>query len=160
MVGAGCGRGHADVTRKTAYEKRVQAVAERFGAMASHELLPAARMLVHDRPKAALKMSRGALVFMQEADALAAITPPKEVAQDHRALVAWLRALSRNESGLARLVKASATGELKPGEAASLLSGVKRALSRGDAALRDFKRKGYDLFGFTGGVEHVVTTTP
>ena len=159
MVGTGCG-GSASASRRAAYERRLQAIEERFGAKASRALLPVTRALIRDRPKAARQIKQAAVVLMQEADALAAIAPPIEVAQDHRALIVYARAVSEEESGLARLANASATGELKPGETASVVSRAKGARSQYDAALRDFKRKGYDILDFLIGVEHTATTSP
>jgi hypothetical protein len=152
--------GSASASRRAAYVARVQAIEERFGAKASRELLPVTRALIRDRPKAAWQIRRAAVVLIQEADALASVTPPIQVAQDHRAVIVYLRALSQEESGIARLVNVSATGESKPGEAASVLSRVKGAKSRYDAALRDFRQKGYELVDFPIGAEHVATTSP
>ncbi len=157
LVGAGCGA-HASAAEKSAYVKRMQAIAERYSASESSALLPVAHTLGRDNAKAAQQITRGALVFAQEADAVTAVTPPKEVAQDHRALVAWLRGLARYESTLARLAKSSnGGGALKERAIASLLAKNMDTLNRGEAALRDFKRKGYDLSAFTGGLEETAT---
>jgi cytochrome c2 len=159
LVGAGCGgsNAHPSAAAKSAYVKRMQAIAERYGASASSALLPVAHSLGRDNGKAVQQMNRGALVYAREADALAAITPPKEVAQDHRALVAWLRGLARYESGVARLVKSSAGGAFNERAFVSLFAENKDALNAGEAARRDFKRKGYDLDSFTGGLGEIDT---
>jgi mono/diheme cytochrome c family protein len=103
-------------------------------------------------------MTRGALVYAREADALAAITPPKAVAQDHLALVSWLRGLARYESGVARLLTSSASRAVKEREVVPLIAENKDALNRAEAALRDFKRKGYPLFDLSGGLEIATET--
>jgi hypothetical protein len=159
LVGAGCGAGkaHTSAAAKSAYVKRMQAIAERYSASESSALLPVVHTLGRDNAKAAQQITRGALVFVQEADAVTAVTPPKEVAQDHRALVDWLRGLARYESTLARFAKSSNSGSLKERAFVSLLAKNTDTLNRGEAVLRDFKRKGYDLSAFTGGLEETAT---
>jgi mono/diheme cytochrome c family protein len=155
LVGAGCGgaSAHPSAAAKKAYVKRVQSIGDRYGASASSILRPVVRTLGRDNAKAAQQMTRGALVYAREADALAAITPPGEVSADHHALVSWLRGQARFESGVVRLFKSSAGGASKEHAFTSLLAENKAALNRRNAALRDFKRKGYDLVGFTGVLE-------
>ncbi len=122
-------------------------MADRYGASASSILRPAVRA---DSGKAVQQMTQGALVYAREADAMAAITPPRDVAEGHRELVSWLRGQARLESRLARLVKSSASGASKERAFVSLLAENKAASNRRNAALRDLKRKGYELVGFIG----------
>jgi mono/diheme cytochrome c family protein len=159
-LGAGCGgsKPHTSAAAKNAYVKRVQSIGDRYGASASSILRPVVRTLGRDNRKAAQQMIRGALVYAREADALAAITPPKEVAQDHRDLVSWLRGLARYESGVAKLLRSSASGVVKERAFVPLITENKDASDRAEAALRDFKRKGYPLFDLSGGLEIATET--
>jgi hypothetical protein len=76
LVGAGCGgsSAHPTAATKTAYVRRVQSIGDRYGASASSILRSVVRTLGRDNAKAAQQMTRGALVYAREADALAAIT--------------------------------------------------------------------------------------
>ena len=89
---------------------------------------------------AANDLERAKKLFAEAADALAAITPPEEIAAEHRTLVASLRLTARR---LDRLIEPARRGDRHGFETCCRRQPT--GFEAGDRALRRMKARGYDL---------------
>jgi hypothetical protein len=121
---------------KGAYELRMQAIARQTDAAQ-------ARAAKHPRVSGIVLADEQAAIMTQEADNLASIDPPTEVAADHAVLLDADRALAANSRALALFL---AHKGAKPNPNTSLVW-----LSRTFNAVSDFRAKHYHLGGFTDG---------
>lgn len=127
---------------KPAYEAAMKAIAKRFDVPEARALQP----MTKDPAGAALQNHLAGVLFGKEATALAAIVPPNEVAADHRALVAFDRAVSQNYFVVAAWLSATARG----GKTKAPPPLASKWVDLSYKATSDLHAKGYKLGGFTG----------
>lgn len=154
---AGCGGGSPSKSSagKAVYERRMQAISARFTPAETHALLPVVRALRRRAlARAAAELRRASRLYAAEAEALAAIVPPAEIARDHAVLVAVARAVARHDLATSRSLTVSEAqrgGTFPNPPTFDGASWVRRT----EAAANDLRSKGYDVGDFTGGAEHV-----
>jgi dihydrodipicolinate synthase/N-acetylneuraminate lyase len=138
VVVAGCG-GSARLS-KAEYGRHVRAVgAELKHATANFSVAAGdLRALARATATAQKALAHGA-------DELDALTPPKEAARDNDELVSGLRAVARE---MAKVHRAAATGNRKLAQQAATEIGSSPEIKTATDAIRDLKRKGYDVGAF------------
>ena len=122
----------------------MRALAKHFAAPMSRSFSPLSRVPA----KLSMQWCADGQLFRQEAAALAAITPPVEVAADHQVFIAFDLALWRNALAMSKWLNgpfgSSKTEEHEPPKLPSIW------LKRTFKATTDLTAKSYNLGGFTG----------
>ncbi len=138
---------------KSAYDQKMQAVAQRYGTAESRTFTLLTRAFAKRQKASAVSSLRhAAALYTAESDALAAIGPPHEVAHEQAVLVASYLTAGRWAATIASLVR-----NPKNATAATNRDATNTWLPRVNAVLRDLRAKGYEVGDFTGWTEYVAT---
>jgi hypothetical protein len=143
--------GSASHTGRTAYDQKMQTVAQRYGTAETRTFILLTRAFAkRQQGRAVSSMRRAAALYTAESNALAAIRPPKDAAHDHAVLAASYLTAGRWAATLATRLKNPPNAT-----AATNRDATNTWLPRVNAVLRDLKAKGYEVGDFTGSAEHL-----
>lgn len=127
---------------KTSYEIAMKAIVKRYDIPEAQALLP----ITKNVETTANQDHHAGMLFKDEAQALAAITPPPVIAGDHRVLIAFDLATSENYLAMSTWLAAAARGEKTKPPPALPLSWLTRTFK----ATSDLRAHGYRIGSFTG----------
>jgi len=134
-LAAGCGGGGSKEMSKADYEAKIQA-----DGKAAQDAVNQISASFSSIGTVAKQVAAAEVAAKKAADDLAAVTPPKDIAADHDALVKALRVI---DVELKELAKAARAGDaMAAAQAANALQNSPD-VQAGLAALRDMKKKGY-----------------